>query len=318
MKTSFLDVSADLPLVVEPATNGERDTEHLLDWLVAERAWTDARLLEHGALLLRGFNVQSPADFERFCTAIDSHLLNYAGGNSPREAVTGKVYTSTEYPARLEIPLHNELSYLLQWPRRLFFFCQQPPTEGGETHIADSRRILQAIDPAVRQRFTDKQVAYVQNLHEGWGLGKSWQETFETDDRNVVEAQCRETDVEFRWTDQGLWTRSVCPAVIEHPETGEAVWFNQADLWHVSSRGRAYMEKLIDVLGENALPSNATYGDGTSISVEELDTVRRAYRATEVVFPWQQNDLLVLDNVLVAHGRKPFEGKRRILVAMAG
>jgi hypothetical protein len=114
-----------------------------------------------------------------------------------------------------------------------------------------------------------------------------------------------------------LWTRSICPGVIDHPLTGETVWFNQADLWHVSSRGQAYQEKMLRVLGEDALPSNATYGDGTPISNQELDEVRRAYRAAEVVNPWLQGDLLMLDNVLAAHGRKPFEGPRRVLVAMA-
>jgi len=318
MKTSFLAETRELPLLVEPAADAERELESLLNWAEDEHAWIESRLLRFGALLLRGFAVQTPADFERFCRTIDPRLLNYAGGDSPREAVTGKVYTSTGYPAGVEIPLHNEMSYRLQWPRKLFFFCQLPPQEGGETNLADSRRLLRALDPTVRQRFEEKQVAYIQNLHDGWGLGKSWQETFETDDRGQVEAFCNETGIEFRWTGQGLWTRTLCPGVIEHPETGELAWFNQADLWHVSSRGRDNQEKLLRVLGEAGLPANATYGDGTPISAADLDAVRRACRATEVVNPWQRGDLLLLDNVLVAHGRKAFHGPRRVLVAMAG
>ena len=74
---------------------------------------------------------------------------------------------------------------------------------------------------------------------------------------------------------------------------------------------------MLKVLGEDALPSNATFGNGTPITTGELDEVRRAYRATEVVNPWQQGDLLILDNILVAHGRKSFHGPRRVLVAMA-
>ena len=318
MKSGTCIPGSELPLQVEPGAKNEAGFEALLAWVNEAGSWIAARLLRHGALLLRGFAVQTPAQFERLCRAVEPQLRNYAGGDSPRTALTAKIYTSTEYPAHLEIPLHNELSYRHQWPRKLFFFCQQAPVEGGETHLADGRRLLAAIDPAVRQRFMQKQVAYIQNLHDGWGLGKSWQETFETDDRSAVETHCHASGSEFRWTERGLWTRTVCPAVITHPATGEAVWFNQADLWHVSSRGRKYQDDMLRILGEAALPSNACYGDGSPIDNEHLDAVRRACRGTEVVFPWRQGDVLLIDNILVVHGRKPFTGERRILVAMGG
>ncbi len=318
MKTSFINDKEQLPLLVEPETDSDSRQETLTGWVTDEHDWLEERLLRYGGVLLRGFNVAGPEDFEQVCRLIEPRLLNYAGGDSPREAITGKVYTSTEYPARLEIPLHNEMSYRKVWPRKLFFFCAQPAQQRGETSIADGRKILELIDPDVRQRFATKQVAYIQNLHDGWGLGKSWQETFETDDRVTVERHCRDTGIEFRWTESGLWTRSICPGVIDHPVTGETVWFNQADLWHVSSRGADYEAKMLKVYGEDALPSNATFGDGTPISNEELDEVRRAYRAAEVVNPWCRGDLLILDNILAVHGRKPFRGPRRVLVAMGG
>ena len=318
MKTSFITDDVKLPLLVEPQADNGSGLDSLAQWLVDQRHWADTQLLQYGGILLRGFGVDTAEDCEKLCKTVDPQLLNYTGGDSPREAITGKVYTSTEYPAHLEIPLHNEMSYRQLWPRRLFFFCEQPPKQGGETYIADCRKILQAIDPEIVQRFKDRQVAYIQNLHDGWGFGKSWQETFETEDRDRVEQHCRQTGIEFRWTDKGLWTRSICPGVIFHPVTGESVWFNQADLWHVSSRGEAYQEKMLKVLGDDALPSNATYGDGSPITADELDEVRRAYRATEIVNPWQRGDILFLDNVLAAHGRKPFEGPRRVLVAMSG
>ena len=318
MRTSFTNSDEQLPLLVEPETDRDRRLETLTAWIADEHDWLEKRLLQYGGVLLRGFDVSTPEDFEQVCTQIEPRLLNYAGGDSPREAITGKVYTSTEYPARLEIPLHNEMSYRQVWPRKLFFFCEQPAQQGGETNIADGRRILELIDPDVRQRFAEKRIAYIQNLHDGWGLGKSWQETFETDDRAAVERHCRDTGIEFRWTEGGLWTRSICPGVIDHPVTGETVWFNQADLWHVSSRGADYEAKMLQVFREDALPSHATFGDGTPISNEDLEAVRSAYRAAEIVNPWCRGDLLILDNILAMHGRKPFRGPRRILVAMAG
>ena len=57
--------------------------------------------------------------------------------------------------------------------------------------------------------------------------------------------------------------------------------------------------------GEKALPCHARFGDGSEISAEDLAAVRAAYRASEVLFPWQEGDFLVLDNEMALHGRKP-------------
>ena len=76
-------------------------------------------IVEHGAVLLRGFDVQGAGEFETLCRTGTPDLLDYTGGGSPRSLVSGKVYTSTEFPAHLEVYLHNELSYSEEWPARL-------------------------------------------------------------------------------------------------------------------------------------------------------------------------------------------------------
>jgi hypothetical protein len=63
--------------------------------------------------------------------------------------------------------------------------------------------------------------------------------------------------------------------------------------------------------------ANTYYGDGSPIEPKVLDQLRAAYNAETVSFPWQKGDLLMLDNMLVAHGRSPFVGPRQILVGMA-
>jgi hypothetical protein len=95
------------------------------------------------------------------------------------------------------------------------------------------------------------------------------------------------------------------------------VWFNQAHLFHVSNLENSIQESLLAVLKEEGLSRNAYYGDGTPIERSVLDEIRAAYKASTVVFPWQKDDLLMVDNMLVAHGRRPYTGERKTLVAMA-
>ncbi len=305
-----------MPRLVEPGA-GEAEADALVEWIESERAWVEDALTTVGAVLLRGFSVHSPATFERVCRTIVPELKAYVGGESPRSNVEGRVYTSTHYAPELGIDLHSELSYARRWPERIMFACMEPAARGGETPIADTRAILDGIDEGIVERFSRLGVTYVTRYNGGWGLGRSWQAAFETESREAVEAILREDDVAFEWTpDDGLTTRAVRPAVIAHPTIGRRVWFNQADRWHVTARGPEHAERLTRLFGEEGLPRQAYYGDGSAIDADDLAHVRGVLQASERTFPWQRGDVLILDNVLAAHGRRPYEGSRLTLTAM--
>ena len=76
-------------------------------------------------------------------------------------------------------------------------------------------------------------------------------------------------------------------------------------------------EALISEFKEEDLPNNTYYGDGTPIEPAVLDELRQAYREETVAFPWQKGDILMLDNMLTAHGRTPFVGPRQVLTGMS-
>ena len=44
--------------------------------------------------------------------------------------------------------------------------------------------------------------------------------------------------------------------------------------------------------------------------------IGEVYEELCVETPWQKGDLIALDNMLVAHARRPFAGERKIVVAM--
>lgn len=309
--------SQPFPIVISPEPEESSGVTALSAWLADEREKVSRMLLTSGAVLFRNFGLQQAEDFATVLRCFERDLRRYVEGQSPRQLVADGIYTSTEYPARFTITLHNELSYAKRPPRRIHFYCALPPQSGGATPIVEGRRLLGALPARIVERFRERGIRYVKVMHGGTGLGKSWQEHFETDDRQQVEDYLRSSDVEWEWRANGsLRTSQRRPAVIQHPESREEVWFNQATLWHYSDRGKVGYQLLSEV-GEANLPTNAYFGDGAAIEEEDLAEIRRVTWEESVSFSWSTGDLLMLDNHIMAHGRRPFEGSRRILVAMA-
>jgi alpha-ketoglutarate-dependent taurine dioxygenase len=310
--TSLLDPERRLPLVIEPRL---REVS-LAGWLAARREWLAERLRVHGAVLFRNFGIDTMAQFEESARAFSPELLDYQERAAPRTEMGKNIYTSTEFPADQAIHLHHEMSYSNRWPRKLWFFCLQPAAAGGRTPIADDRLVIGRIDAGIKDEFLRKKVMYVRNYGEGIDL--SWQEAFQTRDRGQVEAYCKQAGMSVEWkAGDRLRTRAVRAAVAVHPQTGDTVWFNHAHMFHVSSLQPATREALLAQFGEDELPRNALYGDGSPIEDQVLDEIRQVYEETAIRFDWQQGDVLVVDNILASHGREPFSGPRQILVAMA-
>lgn len=308
----LLNPGQSLPLVIRPSL-GRIDA---VRWAQENHDFIEASLLEHGALLFRDFSLDTVESFEQFIKAISGELLEYRERSSPRSEVSDRIYTSTDYPANQSIFLHNENSYQRTFPLKLFFYCSVPAQQGGETPIADCRKILQRIDPEIRERFTRKKWMYVRNFGDGFGL--PWQTVFQTSDRRQVEEQCALKGIRVDWKDGNrLRVSTVLPAVVKHPRTGEWSWFNHATFFHVSTLEPAMREILLEEFGEHDLPTNTFYGDGAPIEADVLDKLREIYAGEMISFPWQQGDVMMLDNVLSAHGRSSFIGPRKILVGMA-
>ena len=301
-----------LPLVIQATVPGVDATT----WAPANRAALEARLARHGAVLFRGFPVESTEGFHDFAAAVAGELLEYKERSSPRHEEGDKVYTSTDFPPEHTIYLHNEHSYATRFPTRLFFCCLVPADELGATPLADVRRVHDRLAPEIRARFAEKKYMYVRNFGSGFGL--PWQTTFQSDDPAAVEAYCRANDIQWEWkADGGLRTRQVRPAISVHPSTGEAVWFNHATFFHLSTLAEEVRTMLEAVFAEEDLPNHTYYGDGSPIEPETMEALRAAYAAETTRFDWARGDVLLVDNMLAAHGREPFTGDRKVLVAMA-
>ncbi|WP_405774639.1 TauD/TfdA family dioxygenase [Streptomyces sp. NBC_00859] len=269
------------------------------------------------AVVFRGFAV-AEQDVATVSALLLPNRLGYMHGTSPRTQLGGNLYTSTEYPPHMTIAMHNELSYSHHWPERLFFYCATTPGSGGATPVVDGGLWMESLDAEVREAFAAG-IRYTQNLHDGFGLGRSWRETFETDDRKTVEAFLESGTFDWNWTpDGGLRMISpIRPATYTHPITGTAVWFNQADHFHPAALGDETARELAQILPREELPQSVTFADGSPIPDAYILHIHDRGLEMAVDVDWQQGDLMVIDNVAVGHGRRPFTGDRRVLVAMS-
>jgi alpha-ketoglutarate-dependent taurine dioxygenase len=310
VRYSYLDDTSTLPLVITPAT---ADVD-LFGWLATDRQRIAEQLMKHGALLFRGFGVSRPELFERFIETTSGKPLNYMERSSPRSVVRGNIYTSTDQPPEHSIFFHNEQSYNATFPLKIYFCCLKASTSGGETPIADCRKVYERLGEDLRRRFAD---GYLYRRTLGNGFGLSWKEAFQTDSRKDVEEYCARNDINCEWlSDDRLRTTQKRRVIARHPETKELVWFNHMTFFNSSTLPADTLAVLRRECGDE-LPNETYHADGTPIDADVMEKLRAAYAAESRKFAWQEGDVLFVDNVLVAHSREPFAGPRKVVVGMA-
>ncbi|WP_263143473.1 non-ribosomal peptide synthetase [Pseudomonas sp. RIT-PI-AD] len=298
------------PLLAEPA-DGDLD---VVEWIGQNRGLLEEKLATHACILFRGFGLTGIEEFERFAEAVQPGLYGRYG-DLPKKEGGKNTYRSTPYPEQKMILFHNESSHQDRWPRKQMFYCEQPSPIGGATPIVDCREMCERLPADLLRTFESKGLLYVRTFTEK--LDVSWQHFFKTDSREEVEARCRAAGIDWRWLDNDeLQTRTRCPAVISHPLTGARSFFNQVQLHHIHCLDPDVRDDLIALFGIDNMPRHVYYGDGTPIPDEVMETIGRLYEDCAVRFDWQKGDVVLLDNMLAAHARDPFQGPRKIVVAM--
>lgn len=321
-----------LPLVIEPK-DPLMTLNSLLNLLKREKQFFREELLKWGGVLFRNFPISNENDFAAVIKALGlGGFLDYIGGDSPRNKINEGVYTSTEAPPWLKIPLHNELSFVKNYPKHIYFYCHIAPETKGETILADARRVFNSIDPTVRKRFVDRGLKYISRyfckspllefINKYQRSHKSWMEVFETTSKEEVERKCVESEFSYRWNkNDWLEISQIRPAFLAHPQTGENVWFNQCHLYDFNPKLLGWLPYIGAKLlywRKHTLLHEVYFANNETIPREDFYHIMDKLDENTIAFPWKKGDVLVLDNVLAMHGRAPFTGKRRILAAMTG
>jgi alpha-ketoglutarate-dependent taurine dioxygenase len=319
----------------------------LLEWIAANRDMLETTWVKHGVLRFRGFDVLGPASFERVAQALEPDLKSDYLGTSPRNARSRFVFSASELPPAYPITQHIEMSFLPTAPRKLFFHCTVPTDINGETPTVDYRAVLASLDPAVRKDFETRGVRNIRN-YDGpaspkgldlWKL-KRWDEMFQSSDHAVVERKAIEQGLTCDWLPQDrLRLTNKQPATRIHPVTGEAVWFNHTQVFHVATAALEYRhilkrQRTVRAAFFAALTASltalkrltpseqqgmhTTYADGSEISTASVKHLIDTIWSHLVIEPWHRRDVLAIDNRSTGHGRLPFTGPREVLVAWTG
>ncbi|MFD7864530.1 TauD/TfdA family dioxygenase [Streptomyces sp. NPDC057682] len=283
-------------------------------WAAEHRTTVLRAVAEHGAVLLRGLAVDSPEAVEAVARALGVDPMEERERFAARRRYRPGVQGSSEWPPDEPMCMHHELSYAAEVPALALFGCLTAPAEGGATAVADAHEVLRALPAGLVDRFA----------REGWQLtrtyrevGVAWTEAFGTDDPDRVAAYCASAGIEHTWLDDGaLRTRQRRSAVREHPVSGTPLWFNQIAFLNELTLDPMVREYLTEVYGPDSLPFTTAYGDGTPIPAEEIATVNDAYRDATRREPWQAGDVLLVDNIRMAHSREEYRGEREIVVIL--
>ncbi len=308
-----LILDADRPAMVHASRSAAPTAP--MAWLSAHRDALRAVVSRHGAVLIRGLDVHSTGAVFAAAQHLVGELMTEQEGFAPRVRHPGGVYSGSTWPADERMCPHNELSYAQRFPGLMLFACLVAPSAGGAINLADCERVLAELPPALAAKFGD----------QGWSLRRrysdllsvGWAAAIGAGSRVEAEQYCKANQIEFEWAANGdLCTVQRRPAIVAHPVTGRRCWFNQIAFlseWTMDPEIRAY---LLAAGGPGGLPFGTARGDGQPIGPEIVELLHRAYEQVTVRAQWQAGDLLLVDNVRMAHGREPYQGHREILVAM--
>lgn len=287
----------------------------LAAFLKSNKAAVDAALDDAGTLLFRGFDVPDPHAFDAAIEGYGETGFTYEDSlsNAVRTNVTPRVFTANEAPPTTEIFLHHEMAQTPLYPSKLFFYCEIAPGTGGATPVCRSDWVLERLvkdAPDFISRVETEGVCYTNVMpgsdDAGSGQGRSWRSTLSVADRDRAEARLRDLGYTWEWLSDGSLraTTSALPAVRELAD-GRKTFFNQ-----LIAAFRGWADSRND-------PNRSiTFGSGEAITSEDMAPAIAVADELTADVAWQAGDVALLDNYLVMHGRRPFEGKRRVLASL--
>ena len=314
------------PIFVEAKPGAFPTVEASIDWMRSNRARLDEILVEFGTIVFRGFPFRTASDFDSFTVLYDRYKEGYVAGASPRSTVVGNVMEATRLAPHFLIWMHQEMSYMPNYPSRIAFFARKVPEKGGATLIADMCEFTRRLPGKLKGLIEEHGVRGVRNYGPA-GKGthvarhlddKPWNEGFGVDDKAEVEAICKGKGIQPIWNDDGsLTVVTMTHGFSTHPVTGERIYRS-----NLHTNYRTYMHfgdnnpEWDEARTHQAFHTGYMLGNNVPLTREESAEIEDLIDDLIVRWQWRDGDIMLVDNLQVAHGRDPFVGERETLVAL--
>ena len=344
---------AQTPLVVEPARAQDGNIASARSYLGSHSAELLRDLARHGAVLLRGFRVDSARALEDVVLSIDglhgmAAMFMSEPGRTRLPQTQFALHTNSLYKTGGGLMLggfHNENYYCPDVPRYISFACVVPSWLGGETGLVNTAALYGDLSETLRQKLERRpfwaSAWRVSDIAARYGLTPG-----------EVEEFCAEAGFPRRAHNGKQLVMMYKPSVVEHPLTGERglqlnLWGELEELGFAAAVRKAFRQdyaglawafhrlvwrfprlEVLDLLGSLHAPKfvlrtlrNRSRRErprplddrvSTAFSADEIDRVARAVRRRFSSFTWKRGDLLIIDNLKMAHAGMPGYGPREL------
>jgi hypothetical protein len=260
--------------------------------------------------------VRSPADLAIIRGKLGRSPAESSDLFARRRDLGDAVYSWPEWAADRDMCLHHEQGHGVRFPGLLLMGALATPDRGGAMLIGDTRAVLGHLPAELAARFESHGWTLVRNFRRYIGL--PWSEAFGTADPEELRQRCSRDIVGCSWSADGtLHTGQRRSTVVTHPVTGDRCWFNDVAFFNQWSLASVERGVLLSSFGPLGMPFNTCFGDGDPLTEEDYDAIMDAYDRATVRVAWAAGDLLLVDNVITAHGREPYIGQWDVAVALA-
>ena len=226
-------------------------------------------------------------------------------------------------PAAQPVEFHNEMAYSASFPECVSFALFERSAEGGVTLLCDNEAVSRQISTGLRARLSTG-VRYIRVLHDEAERSdptfySSWQGAFECDrlEDAFATASASECGV-LEWQDGStgrgrgrprlrhtLWA----PTSVTHPRLG-ALYFGSILNRHAAACHVGDAHPVFGQLAPEERPYQCVWADGAPLSAAELTELRELHASATIEVPLKSGELVVIDNLRLAHGRTPYRGRR--------
>lgn len=301
-------------MIVEPSHDSDLSSisqAQLAEWFRTYRT-----------LFFRGWDLEL-SQFRALSDQQCDEFSQYEGGGFRykmlnRESVNNDstVMTTTGHSQGFEIPLHGEMHYMGRPPQVIWFYCQTPPHNTGQTTLCDGIALAAQLPEAVKDYFRGRKIQYMRFLADG-----DWQTTFMTEDPLEAQKLCASQGLKYTYDADArtFQTNYTVSPILNHGPNGEPCFINNflnvfATEWAFES---GWIQSMISKeLGVDS-PMVVRLDDGSRIPGWVYEQIRDTAEKLTLNIEWKRGEVVMADNWSVLHGRRESkDSNREVFVRM--